>query len=167
VERLLPQHRFSARILREYGCFISSNAVLIRRSMLGEAPWDPMVKRIMDWDLYLKLLARGARFRHVAYPVGAFRVHPDRVTSRPAEDSDEEEEVASRYGLPRDRYVRWDASRVGRWLHPVYKAIGGAYLRQMRARSLHGRDIRWFSDPAGLQTWKALMRRCYPTQKQG
>lgn len=161
VERLVPQHRFSARILREYGCYISSSAVLIRRSVLGDAPWDATARRIMDWDLYLKLLERGARFSHLAYPVSAFRVHADRITSSPAE-GDEENEIASRYGLPRDVYVRWRASRVGRWLHPVYKALGGAYLRQLGARSLQGQDIRWFSGPRGLETWEALMRRCYP-----
>lgn len=165
VERLLPQHRFSARILREYGCYIPSNAVLIRRSVLGDAPWDPTVKRIMDWDLYLSLLARGARFGHVAYPVAAFRAHADRITSEPPKDYEEENEVASRYGLPRDVYVRWRASRVGRWLHPVYKALGGAYLRQLRARPLQGQDIRWFSNPRARKTWEALMRRCYPFRR--
>ena len=38
IERLLPQHRFSGKILREYGCYIPSNTVLIRRSVLGDAP---------------------------------------------------------------------------------------------------------------------------------
>jgi glycosyltransferase involved in cell wall biosynthesis len=163
VERLLPQHRFSARILREYGCYIPSCAVLMRRGVLGNDPWDAAVKRIMDWDLYLKLLAQGARFTHLAYPVSAFRAHADRITSRPAESYGEENEVASRYGLPSDVYVRWKASRVGRWLHPVYKVLGGAYLRQLGARPLQGHDLRWFSDPRGRETWDALMRRCYPS----
>lgn len=163
IERLLPQHRFSAKVLREYGCYIPSNAVLIRRSILGDAPWDPMVKRIMDWDLYMKLLERGARFSYIAYPVGAFRAHAERVTSRPPEDHDEENEVASRYGLPRDVYIRWRASRLGRWLHPAYKAAAGAYVRQFRARPLHGRDLRWFSDPHAAETFEELLRRCYPS----
>jgi hypothetical protein len=162
IDRLVPQHAFSAKILREYGCYIPSNAVLIRRAVLGDTPWDPGLKRIMDWDLYLKLLQRGARFSHVAYPAAAFRAHEDRVTSKPAGDSTEEDEVASRYGLPRDLHVRWRASRFGRWLHPVYKAAGGAYIRQLRARALHGRDLRWFSDPRGLETFEALLQRSYP-----
>jgi GT2 family glycosyltransferase len=166
IERLLPQHRFSAKILREYGCYIPSNAVLIRRSVLGDAPWDPTVKRIMDWDLYLKLLRRGARFSHVPYPAAAFRAHDERVTSKPPSDFEEENEVASRYGLPRDVWDRWRASRVGRWLHPVYKAVGGAYLRQLRARSLRGRGLRWFDDPRGLETFEVLLRRAYPFQSR-
>ncbi len=167
IVRLLPQHRFSAKILREYGCYIPSNAMLIRRSALGEAPWDPTVKRIMDWDLYLNLLRRGARFCHVAYPAAAFRAHDERVTSKPPSDFEEENEVASRYGLPRDVWDRWRASRVGRWLHPVYKAVGGAYIRQFHARSLRGRDLRWFDDPRGLETFDQLLRRAYPFQSRG
>jgi hypothetical protein len=37
LERLLPQHRFRAKVLREYGCFLASNAVLICRSVVGDA----------------------------------------------------------------------------------------------------------------------------------
>jgi len=105
VQRLLPQHRFNARILWEYGCFVPSNAVLIRRSVLGETPWDPTLKRIMDWDLFMNLMTRGGRFEHLLYPVGAFRVHDDRITAKPPSDYKEHEEVASKYGLPRQDLV--------------------------------------------------------------
>jgi glycosyltransferase involved in cell wall biosynthesis len=161
VERLLPEHRFVARILRDYGCFISSNAVLIRRSVLREAPWDPSLKRIMDWDLFMSLLTQGTRFLYLPYPVGAFRAHDDRITSKPPADSHEEDEVASRYGLPRDVHDRWRLSRRGRWLHPVYKFIDGAYVRQLEARSLRGRNLRWFASAAARETWVSLMGKCY------
>jgi glycosyltransferase involved in cell wall biosynthesis len=160
VQRLLPQHRFNARILREYGCFVPSNAVLIRRSVLGEAPWDPTLRMIMDWDLFMNLTARGARFVHLFYPAGAFRAHADRVTAKPASDY-EHNEVASRYGLPRDVHERRWASRRGRWFHAVYKVIDGAYTRQLRARSLRGRNIRWFASAAARETWVSLVRNCY------
>jgi glycosyltransferase involved in cell wall biosynthesis len=161
VERLLPEHRFVGRILRDYGCFISSNAVLIRRSVLRDAPWDPSLKRIMDWDLFMSLLTRGMRFSYLSYPVGAFRAHDDRITSKPPSSSHEENEVASRYGLPWDVHERWRLSRRGRWLHPVYKFIDGAYVRQLEARSLRGRDLRWFASAAARETWLSLMRKCY------
>jgi glycosyltransferase involved in cell wall biosynthesis len=161
VERLLPQHRFKARILREYGCFVPSNAVLIRRSILGDAPWDPTMRRIMDWDLFMNLMARGARFVHLFHPVGAFRVHDDRITAKPPSDGKEHSEVASRYGLPRDDRGRWKASRRGRWLHRVYKVIDGAYMRQVGARSLRGRNIRWFASAEARETWVTLIRNCY------
>ena len=161
VQRLLPQHRFNARILREYGCFVPSNAVLIRRSILGDAPWDPTLRRIMDWDLFMNLMARGARFVHLFYPVGAFRVHDDRITAKPPPDGEEHSEVASRYGLPRDVRGRWRASQRGRWLHRAYKVIDGAYVRQVGARSLRGRSIRWFAIAEARETWVSLIRNCY------
>jgi glycosyltransferase involved in cell wall biosynthesis len=161
VERLLPAHRFVARILRDYGCYIPSNAVLIRRSVLRDAPWDPSLKRIMDLDLFMSLLTRGMRFSYLSYPVGAFRAHDDRITSKPPSSSQEEDEVASRYGLPRAVHDRWRLSRRGRWLHPLYKFIDGAYVRQLEARSLRGRDLRWFTSAAGRDTWVSLMRKCY------
>jgi glycosyltransferase involved in cell wall biosynthesis len=161
VQRLLPQHRFNARVLREYGCFVESSTVLIRRSILGEAPWDPTLRRIMDWDLFMNLGARGARFVHLVYPIGAFRAHADRVTGKPPSDESEYDAVASRYGLPRDVHERRRASRRGRWLHPIYKFIDGAYFRQLGARSLRGRDIRWFASAAARDTWVSLIRNCY------
>ena len=60
--RLQAPHRFSARLLAEYGCYISSCSTIFRRSVLGEAPWDVEIRRVMDWDLYLKLMARGRPF---------------------------------------------------------------------------------------------------------
>ena len=36
---------------------------------------------MMDWDLYLRLLAEGASFRYVPEPVGVFRAHDTRVTA--------------------------------------------------------------------------------------
>jgi glycosyltransferase involved in cell wall biosynthesis len=161
VQRLLPLHRFNARILRDYGCFVQSNAVLIRRSVLGEAPWDPTMRRIMDWDLFMNLTTRGARFVHLVYPIGAFRAHADRVTGKPPSDESEYDAVASRYGLPRDVHERQRASRRGRWLHPIYKFIDGAYVRQLGARSLRGRNIRWFASAAARETWVSLIRNCY------
>jgi glycosyltransferase involved in cell wall biosynthesis len=161
VQRLLPLHRFNARILRDYGCFVESSAVLIRRSVLGEAPWDPTLRRIMDWDLFMNLTARGARFVHLVYPIGAFRAHADRVTGKPPSDESEYDAVASRYGLPRDVHERERASRRGRWLHPIYKFIDGAYVRQLGARSLRGRNIRWFASAEGRETWVSLSRNCY------
>jgi hypothetical protein len=114
----------------------------------------------MDWDLFMKLMARGARFVHLFYPVGAFRAHDDRISAKPP-DYEELSEVASRYGLPRDVHERWRASRRGRWLHRVYKVIEGAYVRQFGARSLRGRNIRWFANAAARETWLSLIRNCY------
>jgi glycosyltransferase involved in cell wall biosynthesis len=158
VLRLVPQHRFSRRILERFGPFIASCATIFRREVLGEAPWDAAVERIMDWDLYLRLAARGARFQWIPYPVGAFRVHASRITARPADEfEDFYLRVAARWHLRRTR-VSLEAGRV---MHGLAKLAAGSYARQFRARRLRGRDLRWFCTDEGWRTAVALLRKVY------
>jgi glycosyltransferase involved in cell wall biosynthesis len=160
--RLLPQHRFSTRVLREYGCYIASSAALFRRSALGEAPWDEGITRIMDWDLYMQLVSRGARFEFVPWPIGAFRVHPSQVTAAPDRAFDAENAaVGTRYGRSPDPATRWRAARTGRTLHRLYKVLDGAYARQWRGRPLRGADLRWFRSELGHRSFRRLVGRCY------
>lgn len=155
---LRPQHPFSERVLRLYGPFVSSVSLIIRRSALNHAPWDPSLKLVMDWDLYLRLASEGATFYHVAYPVGAFRQHPDQVSAQAP--SPETRGVRARYGIPSARWWR----RAGTTLHRARKLIAGSYARQLKARSLRGRDLRWFDDGTGAETFRLLMDRCYSGQ---
>lgn len=161
LNRLAPQHRFSRKVLAEYGCYISTCAVLMRREALGTEPWDVTARRRMDWDLFMRLATRGRRFVHLPYPVGAFREHDERVTASAWHEWKEEDgRLAARYGLPEHHLERWRASRVGRWLHPVLKLTDGAYLRQLRARRLEGQDLRWFRSEQGRVGCDRL-RACY------
>ncbi len=119
--RLLPQHRFSRAVLRLYGCFIASSSVLIRRAALGEDPWDRTLTMMMDWEVYLRLVSKGAKFVDIAYPAGAFRRHEERVTARPQSDFAEEyARVFARYG------ISVSSRRWGRWLHGGYKLMSGS-----------------------------------------
>lgn len=162
LRRLAPQHRFSRRVLAEYGCYISSCAVLFRREVLARHSWDTDVRRRMDWDLYMALARDGARYRHVAFPVGAFREHDERVTASGWDEwIEEDSRLAQRYGMAADPYERWRDSRLGRWLHPAFKALDGAYWRQGRARELQGQDLRWFRGTDQRAGCDRLARRSY------
>jgi glycosyltransferase involved in cell wall biosynthesis len=153
--RLLPQHPFSQTILRLYGCFISSSSTIFRRSALPNTPWDLETRMIMDWELFLNLASRGARFSHVRYPVGAFRRHREQVTARPSSEfRDEYARVFERYGIEEHR--RW-----GRWLHGAAKAGSRAYRRQRLAEPFRGRDMRWFMNEDGRASFDALLSACY------
>ncbi len=152
---LRASHRFSATILDRYGPFPASVAVVIRRSMLDEAPWDPSLDVIMDWDLYLGLSRKGATFHHVRYPVGAFRLHDEQMSLRPGQGATTR--VRQRYGIPTSRWSR----RYGRALHRLRKLEAGSYFREFRARSLRGCDTRWFKDDVGAACVDALLARCY------
>jgi glycosyltransferase involved in cell wall biosynthesis len=159
--RLLGQHRFSGRVLREYGCYISSNSTIFRRSVLREDPFDEGLHKIMDWDLFMKLQQSGASFAYVPYPVGAFRMHPGQVTAAGREWHSEYAVVMSRYGLATDiAHLKALHKRV-RWLHLIHKVFARSYERQVRARALRGRDLRWFRSPVGHTNAVELLERCY------
>lgn len=154
--RLSPQHRFSPLVLRLHGCYISSSCTVIRRSALSPRPWDPDIRMIMDWDLYLQLAGRKASFLHVKYPAGAFRRHSAQVTARPSEDSrDEYERLFERHAIRRSMR-RW-----GKWLHRLHKAAAGGYRRQFCARRFRGRDVGWFDSDVGMDWFNSLMSSCY------
>jgi len=160
--RLLSQYPFSARVLRTYGTCISSCSAIIRRSALGKDPWDVGIRRVMDWDLYLGLLSRGAKFLQVRHPVGAFRVHRDQVSAGLWRNWLQEDEfIAARYGQPTDLGERWKSYKRGRWLHRGHKLLRGSYVREMRARSFRGRDLRWFDSELGYANFIDLLERCY------
>lgn len=135
-----PQHPFAHRILRWYGCYISSCAILIRRSVLGDDPWRTDLRMLMDWELYLDLAAQGRRFAYLPEPVAAFRLHPGQVSGSSADTFRAEfAAVRGRYGIPGGLVP------AGRVLHGAAKLAGGAYRRQLIARRARGRDLRWFA----------------------
>lgn len=139
-------HRFSATALRGYGCFIATCAVLFRRDALPADPWAVELRRRMDWDLFMALAARGARFRYVRTAVGAFRRHPAQVTA--AHHSAffaEDERAALRHRMPADRFVRWEQGRRGRRAHRALKLLDGGWLRERLAAHRRGQDLRWFA----------------------
>lgn len=157
--RLLPQHPFSISILRTFGCYIPSSSTIIRRSSLPTRPWDTTVRMMMDWDLYLRLASRHARFEKVNYPVGAFRRHPDQVTAQhPGNFHAEHVKLFARYHIsPSSR--RW-----GPWLHGAYKLWSGAYWRQVRAGRFHGMSLMWHRDETARHAFDALVAACYPRE---
>ena len=155
--RLVPQHRHKSFVLRRYGISMATCATLFRRDALGEAPWDTQLRRIMDWDLVLRLAIEGRSFLHVPFPVGAFRVHDQRVTAAPAScHADEYETVARRYELPRSNH-----RRTGRVAHAALKVWDGAYARQLRASSFTGSDFRWFASTEACANVESMRRACY------
>ena len=152
---LHPQHPFSPSILRLYGPYLDSVSVIIRRSMLGEDPWDRSLRVVMDWDLYLGLASKGASFHYVAYPVGAFRQHEGQASAQPG--TPETSDVRKRHRIPSPRWYR----KAGAALHRIRKLMVGSYSRQLRAKPFRGRDLRWFSEERGADTFRLMLDRCY------
>jgi hypothetical protein len=156
--RLAPQHPFSRRTLRWYGPIIGSCALFLRKAALPERGWDTTLRRMMDWDLYLELADRHARFVHVAAPIAAFRMHSDQVTARQLPNWDGEgRQVRARHRLalgPRSARV---LRAVGQVEHGARKLAAGAYRRQARVRrAVRGSDLRWFSSPEARRNAELL-----------
>jgi glycosyltransferase involved in cell wall biosynthesis len=166
LTRLLPQHRFSPFVLRSYGCFISTVSCITRTSALGETPIDASMRRMMDWDLYLRLLSEDAAFRHVAVPVGVFRAHDTRVTATERrgffQRLNRGDGFGREYDMVRDRYGAMRMRRAGHVAHGVLKLADGGYSRQARSRKLHGADLRWWTSPSAAAEWDRLRTACYP-----
>jgi glycosyltransferase involved in cell wall biosynthesis len=129
--RLVPSHPYSRFTLRNYGPYIHSCATFIRRSALPEPAWDPTFRRVMDWDLWLRL--DGARYRYLPQTLTAFRIHPGQVTAAGHSDGDLAEfaELRRRHGIHRNLATRG----AGRAAHMALKLASGGYLRQFQAAS--------------------------------
>jgi glycosyltransferase involved in cell wall biosynthesis len=155
--RLYPQHRFSPFVLRYYGPHIPSGSTLFRRNVLGDDPWDPEVRGVMDWELYLRLLSSGARFLHIPYPVTAFRIHGAQITAQPENFAVDVLRVRSRHGIAGNHH----RATLARWLHGAYKLTAGAYRRQFAASRMSGADMRWFRSDVGAAAFEAMMERSY------
>jgi glycosyltransferase involved in cell wall biosynthesis len=155
--RLLPQHGFSRFLLRHYGVYIPSCSTIFRLSVLGPDPWDTEARRVMDWELYLRLQSEGARFLHVAYPVSGYRLHMGQVTAQPKRYFEGEKAVVrSRYRIPGRRL-----KKPARLLHASYKLVVGAYKRQFAGHTMRGINLRWIRQEVGPDNFLDLLRRCY------
>jgi glycosyltransferase involved in cell wall biosynthesis len=155
--RLFPQHDYSSFVLRNWGVYIGSCVAVFRRSSLGEEPWDTSIRRIMDWDLYLRLESEGARFLHVPYPVGSYRIHSGQITRQPLElFAADHGSVRARYGIHGTR-LKQPAAVV----HAALKLASGAYRKQLAARRMKGTDMRWFRTEVGLAGFLDLRKSCY------
>ncbi len=166
LARLVPEHRFSPKVLESYGCFISTVSCLVRRSSVEAAPIDSGMRRMMDWDLYLRMLRGGARFGYVPTPVGAFRQHDTRITATETRGFFQRLNLGDGFGeeyeLMRRRYGAFRARRAGHLLHGGLKLVDGGYRRQMRARRLGDVDLRWFAGAPGTAGYTRLISEAYP-----
>ena len=154
---LRASHRFSATILdllRTVPCFRGRPHPSFDAR---QAPWDPSLDVIMDWDLYLGFSRKGATFHHVALPR---RSVPDARRSDVLYDPVQgaTTRVRQRYGIPAEPL---ESGRMGARFIGSASSRPAPTFREFRARSLRGRDTRWFNDDVGAASIDALLARCY------
>ena len=161
--RLAPEHRFSRGVLRRYGPFIAPCALFVRRSSLPQRGWEPGTLKLMDWDLYLQLHEDGARFAHIARPLGAFRRHPAQA-SRSRTSVVEKRLVRERFDLPTHPRMIELIGGVGRLQHAAMKLLNGGYRRQHAAKAFIGHDMAWFDDLQAAAAVDDLLVACSSTE---
>ena len=107
------------------------------------------MRRMMDWDLYLRLLSERAAFRHVPIPVGVFRAHDTRVTATEKrgffERLNRGDGFGREYDMVRERYGAMRMRRAGHLAHGALKLADGAYAPPGAGPQLHGADLRWWA----------------------
>ncbi|MBN2690259.1 MAG: glycosyltransferase family 2 protein, partial [Burkholderiaceae bacterium] len=56
---------------------------LVRRSLVAAEPFNPDLRFVSDWDLWIRLiLKRHAAFGFIDMPLGGYRVHAEQITSQ-------------------------------------------------------------------------------------
>lgn len=138
--RLGAGYPTSRRVLANRGCVIPSTASFFRRSALGHAPWNADLRVVMDWDLFLRLIADGRRFKYLPLPLAGFRLHEAQVTHDLSDrNSPEHRIVRERWGAA-PRHARW-ARRAGDLEHRMRKVATGAKYRELRAARHVGQEV--------------------------
>jgi hypothetical protein len=164
--RLTPAHRPSPWVTRNYGMYVDTSSVLIRREAIESIGFDSSLRLLMDWKLLLSLERIRAKIVYVPAPIAAFRIHPDQVTAsgrRPAwhlatpsrsgaPHEDEYALVVNEFHLP----TGTGRQMTGRAAHVVLKLVDGCYGRQWRARRFVGQDFRWFDNPQARSNVETL-----------
>ena len=153
--RLVPQHPFRRRMFRSYGRLVASDSCIVRRATLRDTGWNTGYRKLMDWELFLRLMSDGAKFLYVPIPVGAFRMHDARVTAQPSSAFSEE------YRLLEELYGAGRWSSLGAAWHAGEKVASGAYRRQLRGRLFHGEPLRWFSSSGSARVTCDLLSSVY------
>jgi glycosyltransferase involved in cell wall biosynthesis len=145
---------FRGSLIRWRGTVIPTCASFIRADVLRRMTFDSDLRFVMDWDLWLGLLASGASFCHVPMLLSAFRLHSGQMTARPDfRGSPEFDRVRERYDLkpmpPIELILRgWHDGQ-----HKLLKVTSGAIRRErLLAREFMGGDLRWTDARTGRGT---------------
>jgi glycosyltransferase involved in cell wall biosynthesis len=155
--RLVTNHRWSRSILRRVGCYVPSCATFIRRDLLERAGgWREDLRTIMDWELWLRLDAAGARFAYAPVVVSGFTRHPGQVTTVQVDRGRiERAALFAQYAIvnPPARALLARLHRIAR------KTVNGGYLRELAARPFAGAPL---NGPAGDPAVAATLARVNP-----
>jgi glycosyltransferase involved in cell wall biosynthesis len=119
----LPPERIVAELPTYNSVPVGASNVMVRRDVLDKTGgFDPGLRHMADWDLWLRI-ARIGPPATVVRPLVAYRLHAGSATMDTAYDGAEPlaelNVIADRYGIPADRaavhrWIAWSALRAGK-----------------------------------------------------
>ena len=138
ARQLHAKHQHSSFVLRYYGCYIQTSSLFMRRETLlrccsDHRPWDESYRRVMDWELLLRLEKCGANFAHIKAPVSRFLTHANQVTADVApRNHPEHSRIRKEYKIREPMFTNWLLRSFAKIRHAHLKVLSGGYLRERR-----------------------------------
>lgn len=129
--RIKREIDFDLSILLWDYCYLPQPATFWRRSIWDRAGGiDPELQCAMDYDLWLRFVKAGARFRHIDVPLAAMRMYPEQKNQRlraisDAEDHRLREKFLGRRITAAEARLRRAQQKIRR---VVMKAVTGKYV---------------------------------------
>jgi hypothetical protein len=141
------EHHFDRNILLYYGCFIPTTSTFFRRRVLekGLLRLREDLHYLMDYELFLRMSARGACFGWLPEELAAFRWHKGNKSLRATERAKERRAIQKEQNVDVRRTgmlaFQEAAFRLG---HLVAKLNSGSIMRQRIWQHRRGEDMRWW-----------------------
>jgi glycosyltransferase involved in cell wall biosynthesis len=130
-------------------CFLCQPAVFFRRRVLEQfGAFDPRLRYCMDYEYWLRLGMRGARFVHIPMRLAASRVHVDTKTARWPEQNHAEinDMLQERIGTVPDNWL-WNYAYAVLDEHGLVRATSRGYMARVALLSLAA-AVRWNGFPS-------------------
>jgi glycosyltransferase involved in cell wall biosynthesis len=145
--RAKDEHRFDPDVLLYFGCYIPTTASFFRRRLIDEGllRLDKDLHYVMDYELYLRLNAAGAKFAWLPSELAGFRWHEGNKSLDVAERTAERRRVQARFGVDVGALsVLRRKEQLETLRHRVLKVASGSAARQLIWSARRGEDLRWW-----------------------
>ena len=157
------------RMLMERCAFIPSATAVRRSAVLAAGGFDSRYVNLQDWELWLRLFHRGARFIHTPEPTLLYRIHPASRTHKALQTLKHSVGVVEEHVLP--HLSAWERATWGRCIISRLEGEAAILLRQngsAGALALMLRSIvrHPFHEPRRYKIAAHMLLRGYPKAEQ-
>lgn len=123
-----PTNEELPRMLMERCAFIPSATALRRSAVLAVGGFDSRYVNLQDWELWLRLFHRGAKFIHIPEPTLLYRIHPASRTHKALQTLKHSVGVVEEHVLP--HLSAFERMTVGRCIISRLEGEAAILLRQ-------------------------------------